>query len=218
MFSSSASRSMSSSRGLAARSRGSVSSPAALGRAPAPLAHDELVAARAHLADDDRLQQPELADRVLQFGQRLLVEDAARLLRVRLDRGDVDLAVVGRAATFHVEHRPGEPGAGRRRGWRWDPAWAGGPVRAGAAAEPSPSVAGRSGSGRRDRGPSPPRRAATFRSLTGLPRCARSTVRACCAHARWLWCRWPLGALTRRTRSSEHAGTDGSRAPRFRCS
>ena len=68
-----------------------------LRRPPAPLAHDELVPPGPRLADDDRLQQPELPDRVLEFRKRLLVEDSSRLLRVRLDRLDVDVAVVGRA-------------------------------------------------------------------------------------------------------------------------
>ena len=112
--------------------RGDPAQPGALRRAPAPLAHDELVAPVAHLADHDRLQQPELTDRVFEFGQGLLVEDAARLLRVRLDRGDVDLAVVGRAGrcfTWNIgRDRAGcrpraaeEDGGGIRRGLadRW---------------------------------------------------------------------------------------------------
>ena len=41
--------------------------PGVLGRAPAPLAHDQLVPVR-HLAHHDRLQQPELADGVRQLG------------------------------------------------------------------------------------------------------------------------------------------------------
>jgi hypothetical protein len=66
----------------------------ALRGAPAALAHDELEASGPGLPHHDWLQQPELADRVLQLGERLLVEGGARLVGVGGDGGDVDLAVL----------------------------------------------------------------------------------------------------------------------------
>ena len=54
-------------------------------RAPAALARDQLVAAALGRAHENRLQDADLADRVGQRGQRLLVEVLARLLRVRPD-------------------------------------------------------------------------------------------------------------------------------------
>jgi len=106
-----------------------------LGRAPAPLAHDQLVLVRADLADHDRLQQTELLDGVGQLGQCLFVEGAAGLLRVRRDRGRGQLAVAragnrssnaGRAVgTVGVDRgSTGDRvaitgGAGRRWPFRW---------------------------------------------------------------------------------------------------
>ena len=67
-----------------------------LGGAPAALPHDELIPTgglAGHCTDHDRLHEAELADGVHELGERLLVEDLARLPRVRIDRRRVDLAV-----------------------------------------------------------------------------------------------------------------------------
>src|SRR5262249_21760729 len=77
------------------------------------LAHDELVRVAAELANDDGLHEAELADRVLELAQRVLVEDLPRLLRVRLDRVGRDLAVdssghrTARRLGCAAAHRPG---------------------------------------------------------------------------------------------------------------
>jgi hypothetical protein len=68
---------------------GRQSSPA--GGAPAALAGDELVAVVGELADQDRLEDAQFADRRSEGGQGLLVEVAAGLMGVRVDRGDRDL-------------------------------------------------------------------------------------------------------------------------------
>ncbi|EPY93538.1 hypothetical protein K530_47520 [Streptomyces noursei CCRC 11814] len=52
---------------------------------PASLTHDELVAPRRRLTDHDRLEQAHLLDGGDQFGEGVLVEDFARLPRVRPD-------------------------------------------------------------------------------------------------------------------------------------
>ena len=59
--------------------------PGELGRAQPPFAGDQLVA-RAGLADDDRLQDPDLTDRDGERRDRLVVEVRPRLLRVGGDR------------------------------------------------------------------------------------------------------------------------------------
>jgi hypothetical protein len=84
-----------------------------LGGPQPALAHDQLVAVPTQLPHHDGLHEPELADGVLQLGERVLVEDLTRLFRVGLDRFGRDLAV----------HRPGDRATGlgrcrwRRRGW-----------------------------------------------------------------------------------------------------
>src|SRR5690606_5249143 len=59
--------------------------------APATLARDELpvrLASARRRPDDDRLEQPVLAQRSRQIGEVLLGELAPRLIRVRRDTGD----------------------------------------------------------------------------------------------------------------------------------
>jgi hypothetical protein len=51
----------------------------------AALSHDELVARRTHLAYDDRLEKPDLLDGGDELRESVLVEDLARLSRVRRD-------------------------------------------------------------------------------------------------------------------------------------
>ena len=98
MFSSSASRSIASSavdRTIA----GMRLEPGRGGRAQPPLAHHQLVAAGVRIgAHDDRLQHAELADRVGQLGQRVLVEDLARLLGVGVDLVDGQFGEASRRA------------------------------------------------------------------------------------------------------------------------
>ena len=91
MFSSSASRSRSASS-VRRTIAGMVGRPGALGRPPAPLPHHQLVAA-ADLTDDDRLKEPELAERVLQLGECILVEDSPRVAWVGPDLPDRQLLV-----------------------------------------------------------------------------------------------------------------------------
>jgi hypothetical protein len=90
--------------------------PGPLRGTPAPLAHDELVGPGGRLADDDRLQETELADRVLQLREGIFVEGGARLVRVGLDGGEVDLAE-GRAGHRGLGGAGGSR-CGRRRGSR----------------------------------------------------------------------------------------------------
>ena len=71
--------------------RGDRLEPDAPRRAPAALARDQLVAVAARPRDQHRLEHADLADRVGERGERLLVEVLARLLRVRPDRRDRDL-------------------------------------------------------------------------------------------------------------------------------
>jgi hypothetical protein len=85
--------------------RGDSGQACRLGRAPAPLPHDELIARsarRVECADHDRLHEAELADRVHEFGERFVVEHLTRLARVRLDQSRINFAVhradVGRGA------------------------------------------------------------------------------------------------------------------------
>ena len=61
---------------------------------PASLAHDELVPRWPNAADDDRLKQTDLPNRVDQLGHGVVVEDPPRLARVRLDRVQIDLRIV----------------------------------------------------------------------------------------------------------------------------
>ncbi len=70
--------------------------PRDLGRAPAPLTHDQLVATRTGRADHHGLEQPDLLDGVDQLGQRLLVEHGPGLARVGTDAGDVEIGEVGK--------------------------------------------------------------------------------------------------------------------------
>ena len=71
---------------------GTRSMPGLLRGAPAPLARDQLVAAVVERPDDQRLQQPDRADRPGQGVEGRGVELRARLVGVRLDLGDVELA------------------------------------------------------------------------------------------------------------------------------
>ena len=95
--------------------------------APAALAHDQLVAhlavlgALGHPADDDRLEHADLADRVHQLGQLVLVEDGARLAGVGPDLVERDLGEL--RAGHRAQLRPVvavtgsvEPVEGRRAG------------------------------------------------------------------------------------------------------
>ncbi len=59
--------------------------PRQLGGAEPPLPRDDLVAL-SRASHDDRLEDPDLADRSCQLVQGLVVESAPRLLRVRSDR------------------------------------------------------------------------------------------------------------------------------------
>ena len=72
-------------------------------RAPPPLAGDELVATALSRADEDGLQDADLADRIGERAERFLVEMFARLLRVRPDLRD---RYLGEAARL-LRDRPG---------------------------------------------------------------------------------------------------------------
>ncbi len=63
-----------------------------LGRAPAALAGDQLVPASEERPDQNRLNDPASTDGVGQRQQCLLIELVARLIRVRPDQIDGDLA------------------------------------------------------------------------------------------------------------------------------
>ena len=65
--------------------------PGPLGRPPAPLAGDELVAVVAEWPHQNRLQHAELSHRRGQRGERFLVEAAPGLVRVGRDAADRDL-------------------------------------------------------------------------------------------------------------------------------
>jgi hypothetical protein len=69
------------------RSRGSCQA-GLLGGAPAALTHDQLVLVVTRRPDHDGLQQTDLADRVHQLGQGVLVEDLTRLPRIGTDVPD----------------------------------------------------------------------------------------------------------------------------------
>ena len=85
--------------------------------APAPLPHDQLVASGIDRAQNDRLQQTDLADRVDELRHRFLVEDLPRLLRIGSDGIDRDLRKVrsrnGQKIGFRLRRRtiflPGLP-------------------------------------------------------------------------------------------------------------
>src|ERR1700761_208414 len=62
---------------------------------PATLTHDELVVTGHDLADNNRLEQPDLADGGGQLVQRVLIEGRPRLTRVRRDRSGGSLGEVG---------------------------------------------------------------------------------------------------------------------------
>ena len=64
---------------------------------PAALARDDLVAADAARADEERLDDALLPHRVGEARRGLRLEPAARLLRVRVDRVDGDLEQLGRS-------------------------------------------------------------------------------------------------------------------------
>ena len=91
-----------------------LAQPGPLGGAPPPLAHDELVPAGAHGADDHGLQQADLPDGLGELIERVLVEAPPRLAGIGDDRGDGDLRVPG------PDHLV-QPGVGLRRA-RGDPA------------------------------------------------------------------------------------------------
>ncbi len=59
-----------------------------LAGSPPPLAHDQLVAVRPYLPDNDRLKQTDGLNGLSQLGQRVLVERLPGLPRVRRDRVD----------------------------------------------------------------------------------------------------------------------------------
>ena len=77
---------------ISSTSAGIVVEAGGLRRAPAALAGDELELAVLERADEDRLEHAMLADGRGQLLERGLVEREARLLRVRLDAFDVDVA------------------------------------------------------------------------------------------------------------------------------
>ena len=75
---------------ISSMSAGIVCEPGQARRAPAAFAGDDLVRVRAERPDEDRLEDAVLADRRGQLVERLLLEDHARLLGVRLDPVDRD--------------------------------------------------------------------------------------------------------------------------------
>ena len=95
--------------------------------APSALPRDELeaVAGRAH---EHRLEQPDLADRVGERAEGLLVELVARLVRVRLDRGDrrspAARAALGRVRLGRARRDQGaEPSTQPARSRHGSPPW-----------------------------------------------------------------------------------------------
>jgi hypothetical protein len=66
-----------------------------LGRAPAALAHDQLVLSFADLPDHDRLEEANLGNRGGQLFERFLVESPARLARIRRDGANRDFLEIG---------------------------------------------------------------------------------------------------------------------------
>ena len=80
--------------GRLAHDRRDVLESGLLGRAPAALAHDELVVPSPSLLHHDRLEQADLGDGGGQFFERFLVEGLPRLARIRRDRADRDFLEV----------------------------------------------------------------------------------------------------------------------------
>ena len=101
MFSSSASRSIASSA-VSRTIAGIGVQPGRDRRAQPPLPHHQLVAVASSGRHDDRLQHAELAHRVGQLGQRVLVEDLAGLLGVGVDRVDRQLGEAARRRPAQV--------------------------------------------------------------------------------------------------------------------
>ena len=77
-----------------AHDRGHQGQAGRLSRTPPAFAHHQLEGLRARGPHHDRLEQPDLADRVDQLGHRVLVEDLARLDPVRSDLVDRHLGEV----------------------------------------------------------------------------------------------------------------------------
>ena len=108
MFSISATCSRSASLGVA-DDRRHLLQPRLLGGAPAALAGDQLVAAVGEGADQQRLDDAAGLDRGGEAGERLGVEVGARLVRVRLDQLDrqlAQLAGLARPASGRIAARP----------------------------------------------------------------------------------------------------------------
>ena len=74
---------------------GTFSRPACLGSSPTALPHDQLKLAVLDRANDDRLQQADFLNGGDEFSHRVFVEDGPGLLRVRGDRGRLELSEVG---------------------------------------------------------------------------------------------------------------------------
>ena len=74
--------------------RTDLGQPGPLASPPPPFAHDELVPIGPGRADDHRLQQADLPDRLCELIESLFVEGPPRLPGIRRDRGDLDLPVV----------------------------------------------------------------------------------------------------------------------------
>src|SRR5690606_8022966 len=74
--------------------------------APAAFAGDELIAPAGERPNDNRLNNAAFGDRTGEFGERFLVETAARLIGMRLDRGDRET----REALAGHDGRPVFPG------------------------------------------------------------------------------------------------------------
>ncbi len=111
--------------GRVAHDRGDPLEPCLARGPPAPLPGDELVAVGTGRPHHDRLQQPDLADRVDELAERLLVEDGPWLTRVGRDltqrqlrisdAGDRDQTAVvdiGHGARRRVDN--GDPLGGHR--------------------------------------------------------------------------------------------------------
>jgi hypothetical protein len=88
--------------------RADLGQPGALAGPPPPLAHDELIPAGPGRADDHRLQQADLADRLRELVQGLFVEGPPWLPGVRRDRRDLDLPVVSAQDLYRHVGRIGE--------------------------------------------------------------------------------------------------------------
>src|SRR5262249_60970570 len=81
--------------GRRAPDRGAGPTPGAVAGAPSPPAHDQLEPPGHPLPDDDRLEQPRLANRRGQLLQRVVVKVLPRLPRIRRDRPNSDLVKIG---------------------------------------------------------------------------------------------------------------------------